>query len=567
MPSYGSTRRNGVDAAKGPPTSTSVFAVPNSSSSSASTPLLQSIDDADGSSPHDDHHETVPDEHSPERRLGIAGTVFLILNKMIGTGIFSTPASVFAATGSVGLSILLWIAGGVIIMAGLSTYLEFGLAIPRSGGEKNYLERVYRRPPLLATCMLASQMVLLGFSAGNALAFGRYVLYAVSDGGSMGATDGWLARVIGVVLVIVVIGLHSVAPRWGIRLFNTLGVFKVGVLAFIVVTGFAALAGYRRVPDPHNFDRPFDMSDLGRYGGGGAYAYASALLSIIYSFKGWENANYVLSEVRNPRRTLMVAGPLAVGLCTVLYVLATVAYFAAIPADDLAASDVIVAGLFFRNVFGDGAAARVLPIFVAVSNLGNVLAVSFAHARFNQELAREGILPFSRLLASSRPFNSPAASLILHGIITIIILVAPPPGPAYNFIINLYVYPGTVVNIFVTGGLLYLHYNRKKEGWLSPWHTPWPVAILFLLSNVFLMMVPFWPPAPGWDPEGYPYYIFPVVGVGVLVLGAVYWLVWTQIGPWLGSYRLEPEHVRGDDGITVVRYKRVKKDDAEEVEQ
>ncbi len=61
-----------------------------------------------------------------------------------------------------------------------------------------------------------------------------------------------------------------------------------------------------------------------------------------------------------------------------------VAYFAAIPKADLAKSEVIVAGLFFRNVFGNSAGARCLPAFVALSNLGNVLAVSFAHARVNQ---------------------------------------------------------------------------------------------------------------------------------------------------------------------------------------
>lgn len=61
-----------------------------------------------------------------------------------------------------------------------------------------------------------------------------------------------------------------------------------------------------------------------------------------------------------------------------------VAYFAAIPKSDLAKSEVIVAGLFFRNVFGSSAGARTLPAFVALSNLGNVLAVSFAHARVNQ---------------------------------------------------------------------------------------------------------------------------------------------------------------------------------------
>ena len=103
---------------------------------------------------------------------------------------------------------------------------------------------------------------------------------------------------------------------------------------------------------------------------------------------------------------------LLIGMSGILgYVLANVAYFAAIPKKDLAESEVIVAGLFFRNVFGSGAAARSLPAFVALSNLGNVLAVSFAHARFNQELAKEGLLPASRFWASNKPFNAPAPSV------------------------------------------------------------------------------------------------------------------------------------------------------------
>lgn len=297
--------------------------------------------------------------------------------------------------------------GGIITFAGLSVYLEFGLAIPRSGGEKNYLERVYRRPRYLATCVLAAQMLLLGFSSGNSLAFGRYVLYAAG----VRAGDTYQARGIGVACVTFAVVLHSVAPKWGIRLLNVLGIFKVVVLLFIVFSGFAALAGHRRVPDPENFKNAFDLSDADRWGGGGVYAYATALLRIIYSYKGWENANYVLSEVKNPRRTLAIAAPLAIGLATVLYVLANIAYFAAIPKDALVESDVIVAGLFFTNMFGDSAGARTLPVFVSLSNLGNVLAVSFAHARLNQELGKEGLLPASKFWASNKPFNSPAASV------------------------------------------------------------------------------------------------------------------------------------------------------------
>ena len=325
----------------------------------------------------------------------------------MGTAVFSTPSGIFAATGSVGVSFILWLVGGILTFCGISVFLEFGLAIPLSGGEKNYLERVYKHPRYLATCVLASQMILLGFSTGNALAFGRYVLYA----SGWGSNDGWAARGVGIASVTFAVALHAVAPKWGVRLFNVLGIFKVVTLLFIVFSGFAALAGHRRVPNPHNFDNAFRIEEGEGYGGGGAQAYSNAILNVIYSYKGWENANYVVAELKNPRKTLAIAAPLAVGGVTILYILANVAYFAAISKEELATSDVLVAGVFFKNMFGDSAGARVLPVFVCLSNLGNVLAVSFAHARLNQELAKEGMLPFSRFWASNKPFNAPTASV------------------------------------------------------------------------------------------------------------------------------------------------------------
>ncbi|KAK4156131.1 high-affinity methionine permease [Chaetomidium leptoderma] len=492
--------------------------------------------------------------YDDSRKLGITGAVFLILNKMIGTGIFSTPSSIFAATGSVGVSLMLWVIGGFLTFCGLSVWLEFGLAIPRSGGEKNYLEHVYRHPKYLATCVLASQMILLGFSSGNSLAFGRYILYASGNE----VKDSYKARGVGVACVTFAVVLHAVLPKWGIRLFNVLGVFKVAVLVFIVFSGFAALAGRRLVPDPHNFDNAFAIESGEGYGGGGAYAYSNALLNVIYSYKGWENANYVLSEIRDPRRTLTIAAPLAVGGVTVLYVLANVAYFAAIPKSELATSEVIVAGLFFKNVFGDSAGARTLPAFVALSNLGNVLAVSFAHARLNQELGKEGLLPLSRLWGSNKPFNSPAAALFLHWIVTIIVLLAPPPGPAYNFIVNLYTYPGAWINTFVAAGLIYLQY-QKSEPWEPGWRTWLPVTVIFMLCNAFLAIVPFIPPADGdfWA-EGYPYYVFPVVGVGVLLLGAVYWALWTKFWPAVKGHKVVAERIVDEQGVEVIRYRKVK---------
>lgn len=392
-------------------------------------------------------------------------------------------------------------------------------------------------------------MVLLGFSSGNSLAFGRYVLFAAGSS----EPDGWQARGIAIACITFAVVLHATLPKWGMRLFNVLGVFKVVVLLLIVFSGFAALNGHLKIDKPNNFTNSFSFDpDMG----GGVYNYASALLRIVYSYKGWENANYVLGEVKHPKRTLSVAAPLAIGGVMTLYVLANVAYFAAIPKEDLANSGVIVAGLFFRNVFGDSAGARALPAFVAISNMGNVLAVSFAHARVNQELAKEGILPFSRFFASNKPFNAPAASLFLHWIVTVIVLVAPPAGEAYEFIVDLYTYPGAWINTFVAAGLMYLHFNRKKEQWDSPWHSWFPVNLVYMLSNIFLAVVPFIPP--NEESTSYPYYVFPVVGVGVLLLGALYWAVWTKLLPRLGGYKVVSERRVLENGGEVVRYRKVK---------
>ncbi|KAK4189155.1 amino acid permease-domain-containing protein [Podospora australis] len=490
------------------------------------------------------------------RKIGVMGAVFLILNKMIGTGIFSTPSSIFASTGSVGISLMLWAVAGLLTLSGLSVYLEFGLAIPRSGGEKNYLERVFRTPPFLVTSVFAVQMILLGFSAGNSLAFGRYVLLAAGHP----MPDGWVPRLIAVICMTFVVSLHAVLPKWGLRLTNALGIFKVIVLLLIVFSGFAALAGCRRVPNPHNFDDFWSIEKGDGFGGGGAYAYATALLQVVYSYKGWENANYVMGELKNPQRTLKIAAPLAVVGVTILYVLANVAYFAAIPKAELAKSEVIVAGLFFRNMFGESMAARSLPAFVALSNIGNVLAVSFAHSRVNQELAKEGILPWSKFWASSKPFKTPAASLFLHWIVTVIVLIAPPPGPAYNFIVNLYTYPGAWINTFVAGGLIYLRL-KKSENWSSPWQTHILVAFVYLLLNLFLAITPFIPPNSDWNADGYPYYAFPLVGIAILFLGAVYWVIWTKVWPRLGGYVLVAETIIDETGEVVVRYRKSPKED------
>ncbi len=143
------------------------------------------------------------------------------------------------------------------------------------------------------------------------------------------------------------------------------------------------------VPDPHYFDSIWAIEKGDGYGGGGTYAFATALLQVVYSYKGWENANYVLGEPRTlGGRSLLqhLSQWWESPSCTCSPMLRT----SPPSCKQIWPSPRSLLQDFFEMSFGESAAARSLPAFVALSNIGNVLAVSFAHSRVNQELAKRG---------------------------------------------------------------------------------------------------------------------------------------------------------------------------------
>jgi amino acid transporter len=83
---------------------------------------------------------------------------------MIGTAIFATPSSIAASVGSPGAVLLLWLVGLLLSYCGMLIWIELGWMMPRSGGEKVYLEAAYPRPPMLVTTIFAVHVIVLGFT-------------------------------------------------------------------------------------------------------------------------------------------------------------------------------------------------------------------------------------------------------------------------------------------------------------------------------------------------------------------------------------------------------------------
>ncbi|KAG9675240.1 high affinity methionine permease, partial [Aureobasidium melanogenum] len=482
------------------------------------------------------------------RHLGLWSTVALIVGRIIGTGIFSTPSSIVSSVGSVGAAFMLWLLGFASCLSGLCIWLELGCMIPRSGGEKVYLEAAYKRPKLLATTFFAWQAIILGFTASGCIVFASYVIKAAGR-----AATEWEKRGIALAVVTVICAAHTVVPRWAVRGMNGLVIVKLVVLVFIVVAGWAVLGGAAKDRIPHP-TASFHDAFAGTTSSG--YLWATALFKVLNSYAGWSNAAYVLNEVKNPVRTLKIAGPLGLGICGVLYMMANVSYFAAATPKEVAASKLTVAALFMNKVFGT-AAEKAISVLIAISAFGNVMTVTFAQARVNQELAKEGVIPFPRFWASSWPAGAPGAGLLLHWIPSAIIIVAIPFGDAYNFILDVEGYPGSVINFFVVVGFFWLRY--AEPGLDRPFRCWLPVAAFYMVVQAFLMVAPFLRPPGDKGDTSLPYWLYPVVGIVVLTVSVLYWVVWRKLLPFLGRYRLEADHEKLADGTAVVVWRRVKR--------
>ncbi|KAG7286728.1 hypothetical protein NEMBOFW57_009040 [Staphylotrichum longicolle] len=451
------------------------------------------------------------ERHSPlGYTVGPVTIVFLNVSKMIGTGVYSTPSAILKGTGSVGLSMIYWALGFLTSIASLSVYLEYAAYFPnRSGSEVVYLEQAYPRPKWLLPTAFAFYAVVLSFSSSNAI-------------------------------------VVSFNTRFSFWFSNGIGIIKVLTLIFISITGLVVLGGnVSRIPDPHaNFVDAFE-------GRATPYGLTNALYRIIFSYAGYENAFNVVNEVKNPIKQLRRNGFISLGVVTVLYLLANISYFAAIPKADLRGAREIAASLFFTRVFGPGNAIRGLNFLIALSSFGNLIAVTLGSSRMIRECGRQGVLPYPRFWASTRPFNTPLGPYAVKYVLTTLMILAPPAGDAFNFIMDLQVYPLSFFNVLMAVGLYLVRYRRKRLGLPRAEFRAWdPVIIFNIVVYVYLLVMPWYPPEGGVfaGDVSFWYATYVVAGIGILIGCAVYYYFWIRVIPHFRGYRIRQETIVLEDG-------------------
>ncbi|KFY78119.1 hypothetical protein V499_02643 [Pseudogymnoascus sp. VKM F-103] len=442
--------------------------------------------------------------------------IFLNIGQMIGTGVFSTPGSILSGLGSVGLSLFFWFIGLLIAFAGFSTYLELASYFPnRSGAQVVYLEQAYPRPKYFFSTAYAMLNILLAFSSSNAIVLSTYTFRIAGT-----EPTEWQAKgvaIAGFTLATIVV---IISNKWSLRFSNVIGVIKVLTLVFISITGFVVLGGrVKSIPDPGaNFRDSFAGAT------GDASGVVRALVRVNYAYEGWSNSFNMVNEIKKPIKTIRWAGALSLAIVAVLYMLCNIAYFAAVPKQDVLESGTGVAALFFGAVFGPGNAARGLNFLVLLSS--------------------QGVLPYPAFWASTQPFGTPLGPYAFKYVLTLLMVLAPPFGDAFDFLVDLKSYPDAVFAGCVAVGVFLIRRQRKRINAERPEFKTWDVWV---------------PPAGGINAGSvsffYATYCF--TGIGILAACGVYYWIWTHFLPRRGNYALRQTVIVLDSGAQTHKLNKV----------
>lgn len=408
-------------------------------------------------------------------------------------------------------------------------------------------------------------MFLLMYNlSGNAISFSLQVLTASGYYNKESGEVPGRGIVIGIAIAALtaVVLLHSFSRNIGIVINNCFAILKVALLLAIICLGIAKAAGRFGGPEgvvKNNFTRDVwsdPRSDVS--------SWSNSLTLCMYAFSGYEQPFYVLAETKSPRKHFPRYTVLAMCLAGILFLLVNISYLLVVdksavlpPMPGALPPGVDLATLFFDRLWSNDheAAAKAMAAVIAFSIFGNLWVMTFTAARVKQEIAKEGILPFSLLFASSyrTPYGmwqqwrskkqlpdeeveqAPTAAFGLHWFTSTLLIAVTSaivdPRTTYSVLVSLYAYTIILVlGFWVSAGLLLTKMRksfdwqatRRYRPWLSPAH-----AIVYALATAFMLIAAFVPTERGspFDESAtnIPWYIVPTVGITAPLWGLLYY--------------------------------------------
>jgi len=379
---------------------------------------------------------------APRPLLSVADGTFLMVGMVIGVGIFKAPSMVAGNTSSPAQFILVWLFGGLISLCGALVYAELAARHPGTGGEYTFLRRGFGSGAAFLFAWSRMTVIQTGAIAAVAFVFGDYASQIVSLGERSSAIYAGLS-------VIALTALNLAGTLQTKTLQKVLETILIASLLGLAVAGI--VVGGKPAPASAPAGGALDL----------------ALLFVLFTYGGWNEAAYLGGEVRDAARNMTRILVLGIVAVTALYVVVNIGYVAALGLQGVRDSKAVGADLM-RMVAGDKGAVA-LALIVCVSALTTINAAIFTGARTNYALGRDFPL-FSALGNWREAGSTPANALVLQGIVALVLVGAGSLTPDGFESMVAYTAPVFWTFFLLTG--LSLVVLRRREGPTAPFRVP-----------------------------------------------------------------------------------------------
>jgi basic amino acid/polyamine antiporter, APA family len=392
---------------------------------------------------------------------------------MIGVGVFTSLGFQVGGIPSAFALVMLWVVGGITALCGALSYSELAAALPRSGGEYNFLSRIYHPAVGFLAGWISATVGFAAPIAVAAMAFGSYFMGAVPGflGGLIAPSAASL--ILGLALAWIVSLVHLTGLRQGSLFQNVSTAIKVLLIAGFIVAGIAF-----GTPQPITFAP--SSQDLGYIF---SAPFAISLVFVMYSYSGWNAATYIINEVRDPERSLPRALLAATLIVLALYVALNAVFLYTTPMGKMA-GQMDVARVVGAQIFGE-AGGRLVAGLICIGLVSAVSAMVWIGPRVTMVIGED--LPGLGFFARKTRSGVPATAILFQlAVITVLLFTQ-----SFEAVIDYIQFSLTVCTFLAVLGVIVLRWTqpalrRPYRVWAYPLT---PVVFLLVTGYMLYFMI------------------------------------------------------------------------------
>jgi APA family basic amino acid/polyamine antiporter len=353
-----------------------------------------------------------------DRRLGTFDATMVVVGAIIGAGIFLNPAIVAQRVGTSGLVLAAWGIGGAIAVLGALCFAELGARAPRAGGGYVYLRDAFGPLPAFLYGWTQLLVINTGGIAAVAITFASYTV----DVAGLGEQ---LIKPLAVAAIVLLSGVNAAGVRFGAWVQNAFTLLKLAALALLVGAGVWLFT--------HDVVHPVVPEGVGGTPQTSlVLAMGTALVAVLFAYGGWQHANNIAEEIKEPERRLPLALVVGVGIVVTVYVAANAAYLAALGPAGLAASAAPAADALRAAAGRWGGVAMALG--VACSTFGILNVFIMAAPRIYQAMAADGIF-FASVARLSPRTRTPVVGIWIQMVWAVLLALSGTYGQLLDWVV------------------------------------------------------------------------------------------------------------------------------------